>query len=134
MNIEKYSKIKRVKIWEIWLAKVWVNIWSEISKDWKFLRPVLVIKNYLWWDLVWIIPITWQYNESYSDFLFEIRNFKKYGLSINSYLSLNNFKTISLKRLIYKINDKYIDWQYKFLLKKSYLNIVKSNLKKIFDL
>jgi len=40
--IEFYKKkIKIVKTWEIWISKVWINIWSEVSKDWEFSRPVL---------------------------------------------------------------------------------------------
>ncbi len=132
--IEEFWKIKRVKSWEIWTAKLGINIWSEISKDWDFLRPVLVFKNYMWGDLVAIIPITTKFKDKYSDFLFEIKNYKKYGLAKNSYLSLNNFKTISCKRLVYKINDKKVDWKYKYLVKKSYLKLIKKKLKKVFEL
>ena len=104
--IDKFWKIKRVKNGELWVAKIWVNIWSEISKNWDFVRPVLVVRNHMWGDLISIIPITTKYNDNYSKFLLEIKNYGKYWLSKKSYLSLNNFKTISCKRLVYKINCK----------------------------
>ena len=103
-NIEFNWKIKKVKKWEIWVTKIWVNIWSEISKDWKYLRPVLIVSNHMWWDLVWIIPITTKYNKNYDKFLIEIEDYNSYGLKEKSYFSINNFKTISLKRLQFKIN------------------------------
>ena len=129
--IEFNGKIKKVKKWEIWVAKIWVNIWSEISKDWKYLRPILVISNHMWWDLVWIIPITTKYNKNYDKFLIEVKNYKKYWLKEKSYFSINNFKTISLKRLKYKINDKYIEWKFKYLIKNDLLKIL---WKKIIDI
>jgi len=32
-----------IKHWEIWLCRIWTNVWSEI--DWKsgYLRPVIVV-------------------------------------------------------------------------------------------
>ena len=132
--IDKFWKIKRVKNGELWVAKIWVNIWSEISKNWDFVRPVLVLRNHMWGDLISIIPITTKYNDNYSKFLLEIKNYGKYWLSKKSYLSLNNFKTISCKRLVYKINDKKINWRYKYLVKENYLKIIKNKLKEIYDL
>jgi len=133
-DIEKYSKIKRVKVWEIWLAKIWVNIWSEISKDWNFLRPVLVIKSYLWWDLVWVIPITTKYNENYSNFLFKVDEYKSYWLKKESYFSLNNFKIISLKRLEFKINWYFREnVKYRLVSNKFIQNILLKKIYKILE-
>lgn len=104
--IEFYKKkIKIVKPWEIWISKVWINIWSEVSKDWEFSRPVLVISTRLWWDLVWVIPFTTKYNQNYKKYLLEFNDFEKYWLTQKSYIILNQFKIMSLKRLDRKLND-----------------------------
>lgn len=110
--IEFYKKKNKVvKVWEIWISKIWINIWSEISKDWEFSRPVLVISTHLWWDLVWVIPFTTKFKNNYCRYLLEFNEYKIYWLSEKSYLILNQFKIMSLKRLDRKINDvkrKYI--------------------------
>jgi len=106
-NINLKWKFKRIKVWEIWLCKIWVNIWWEISKDWKFSRPVLVTSNKLWWDLVWVIPLTSIYSEFNKKYLLELESYDKYWLDKKSYLILNQFKIISLKRLGRKLNWYY---------------------------
>lgn len=118
--IEFYKKkVKNVKSWEIWICKIWINIWSEISKDIEFSRPVLVLSTHLWWDLVLIIPFTTKYNQKYSKFLIELNDFKKYWLLEKSYLVLNQFKIISLKRLDRKLNWINKNW-FKFKLVDEY--------------
>lgn len=106
-KIDLKWKIKRVKVWEVWLCKIWVNVWWEISKDWRFSRPVLVVSNKLWWDLVWIIPITSIYSENNFNYLLEIENYEKHWLDKRSYLILNQFRIISLKRFGRKLNGYY---------------------------
>ena len=113
---------KKVVVWEIWVCNIWVNVGNEISKDWDFLRPVLIVRNYMWWDLVSIIPITTKYKKQYSKFLLEIDNYYNKWLTRKSYLSLNNFKTISKKRLVYKINNTYKINKYFKLLNKNFIN------------
>lgn len=121
--IEFYKKkTKFVKIWDIWITKIWINIWSEISKDWEFQRPVLVISNFLWGDLVWIIPFTTQYNENYSKFLYNFENYENFWLNKKSYLALNQFKTISIKRLERKINNKTVNKKFIPLFPEDELN------------
>ncbi len=100
------NKPKRVKSWEIWIAQVGVNLGSEISKDGDFSRPVLVISNFLWWDIVWVIPLTTHYNTNFSQFLYPIKNWKKFGLHRESFLCLNQFKTMSTKRLTRQLNGR----------------------------
>ncbi len=117
-------KYKRVKVWEIWLCKIWINIWWEISKDWKFIRPVLIVSNKLWWDLVWVMPLTTVYKEKNSKYLLELVNYTKYWLSRKSYLILNQFKIISLKRLERKLN-----W---YILKKHFIPLVSLNKVKFY--
>lgn len=123
-QIEFQGKPKRAKRWEIWVAKIWINIGSELSKDSFFTRPVLVVWNHMWWDLVAIIPITSKYNDNYSSFLFEIHNFEKYGLRRKSYLCLNHLKTISIKRLTRRVNG-YYRWTYeKQMLSPNFMNMI----------
>ncbi len=118
------SKIKKVKRWEIWLAKIWINIGSEISKDGAFERPVLVVSNHMWWDLVWIVPITTKYNKNCGQFLLKIQNYEKYWLNKQSYLCLNHFKMISAKRLIFRLNWFYRWNNKKSLVLNSFINLV----------
>ncbi len=117
--IDLKGKCKRVKAGEIWLCKIWVNIWWEISKDWKFSRPVLVVSNKLWWDLVWVIPLTTVYRRENDKYLLELENYKKYWLKKKSYLLLNQFKILSLKRLERKLN-----W---YILKKHFIPLISTN-------
>lgn len=91
-----------VKKRQFWLYYIWVNIWNEESKENPFLRPCLVLNNYLKWDLILIIPLTSKYNKNLDDIFFKI-NGDDYGLDKDSYLLLNQFKVISKKRLIRKI-------------------------------
>jgi len=131
-NIEfLQNKIKRVVVWEIWICKIWVNIGSESSKDNKYMRPVLIIKTYLGWDLVWIIPITTKYKEKYKKYYFKINNYQKFGLKEQSYCLLNQYKPISIKRLIKKINNTTIKWQYKQKITKNILKKTKNLLSEI---
>lgn len=78
IDFSKKINRKRVNVGEIWLCKIGVNIGSEISKDDKFQRPVLVIANFLGGDLVAIIPMSTKYNEQYKKFYFEVPEFEKY--------------------------------------------------------
>ncbi len=125
------KKNKSVEIWEIWMTKVWVNIWSEISKDWEFSRPVLIILNYLWWDLIGIIPFTTQYNDNYDKYLLLFENYKDYWLNKKSYLVLNQFKIISIKRLERKINAKYYKNKRIPRVNKKQINFIKEKLKEV---
>ncbi len=128
-HIDIKWKFKRIKVWEIWLCKIWINIWWEISKDWKFSRPVLVVSNKLWWDLVWVIPITSIYNENNLNSLCKIENHEKYWLNRKSFLILNQFKIISLKRLEMKFNWYYRSDRFLPLIS---LNKVNYYLNKLF--
>lgn len=122
------NKSKPVKIWEIWMTKVWINVWSEISKDWLFSRPVLIISTHLWWDLVWVIPTTTKYKEQYSKFLLEISEYEKYWLDEKSYLLLNQFKIISLKRLDRILNNTFKNSKHYGLVDLEFLNKVRIEL------
>lgn len=41
---------------EIWNTKRWINVWSETDGKWKYLRPVLILKNI--WNLCLVVPLT----------------------------------------------------------------------------
>ena len=112
---------KIVKVWEIWIIKIWMNIWWENSKNNDFTRPALVISNNLWWDLIWIIPFTSSFNKNFKKYYFLLENSSKYWLEKESNLLLNQFKVISKKRLIRKI-DK--DWKDIFFENKEFLKIL----------
>ncbi len=127
--IEFYKKkIKIVKSWEIWISKIWLNIWSEISKDWEFSRPVLVLSTHLWWDLVLVIPFTTKYNENYKKYLYEFNDFEKYWLSEKSYLILNQFKIMSLKRLDRILNNTKKHWNHYPLVEENIIESIKKSL------
>lgn len=130
--IEFYrNKLKLVKRWEIWIAKIWVNIWSEISKDWEFSRPVFVFKTHLWWDLIFVIPFTTKFSNNYKDFLYEFSDYKNYWLNQKSYLILNQFKVMSLKRLERKLNDTTKKWIHYPLVDENIINDISNKLKNI---
>ena len=100
------SKIKHiVKKRQFWLYYIWVNLWNEESKEKPFLRPCLIINNYLKWDLILIIPLTTKYNKNLESIYYKLE-WGKYWLDKSSYLLLNQFKVISKKRLIRKIENK----------------------------
>jgi hypothetical protein len=82
----------------------------------------------LWWDLVWIIPFTTQYNKNYDKYLFEFIDYEKYWLSKKSYLILNQFKIMSLKRLDRKLNDTKVNWIYQDLVNENILNEISLKL------
>ena len=121
-----------IKIWDIRNCKVWVNLWSELSKDDKFIRPVIILKTNIWWDLILVAPLTSIYKEEYERNYIKIDNFAKYGLDRQSYVLLNQIKTISSKRLVRKINNIYIKSEYISLVDNSILTMIKEKYKKLF--
>ena len=121
-----------IKIWDIRNYKIWVNLWSELSKDEKFIRPVIILKTNIWWDLILVAPLTSVYKEEYERNYIKIDNFAKYGLDRQSYVLLNQIKTISSKRLVRKINNIYIKSEYISLVDNSILTMIKEKYKKLF--
>lgn len=101
---------------QIWLCKIGENIGNEISKNKPFLRPVIIINSFIGGDLILIFPLTKKFNENFKKFLYKIEKTK--GLNYDSYVLLNQIKTISKKRLIKRIiND---------IGENAYQNIIKS--------
>jgi len=115
-SISKYKVHKR----QFWLYNIWINIWNEESKDNNFLRPCLIINNYFKWDLILILPLTSKFNEFLKDVYYKIE-WQKYWLDKDSYLLLNQFKVISKKRLIRKIDS---DWEVVLFDEKEFLIIL----------
>ncbi len=95
----------KVKKRQFWLCKIWVNIWSEISKEAPFIRPVLVLNDRYRGDLILVLPLTTKINKKFSEFYIKIDG-EKYWLDRDSYILLNQLKVISKKRLVRKLNDK----------------------------
>lgn len=121
-----------IKVWDIRNCKVWVNLWSELSKDDKFIRPVIILKTNIWWDLVLVAPLTSIYKKEYERNYIKIDNFEKYGLDRQSYVLLNQIKTISSKRLVRLINNIYRESEYIPLVDNSILTMIKEKYKKLF--
>jgi hypothetical protein len=69
------------------------------------LRPCLIINNNMWNWLIWIMPI-YGWGNYEKRFLLKIENYSKFWLTKWSNILLNQFKAISIKRLIGKMNDK----------------------------
>lgn len=106
INIDNNDKHNlKVKKRQFWLCKIWVNIWSEISKDNKFIRPVLILNTNYRWDLILVLPLTSSININFKEFYVKI-DWKNYWLDKDSYILLNQIKVISKKRLVRKLNDK----------------------------
>ena len=97
-----------------------MNLWNEESKQEPFIRPCLIINNYLKWDLILIIPLTTKFNNNLQDIFYKI-DWEKYSLDKDSYLLLNQFKVISKKRLIRKIKK---DEKSVLIENKEFLDII----------
>jgi len=119
-EINKSNKKHFVKKRQFWLYNIWLNLGNEESKEKPYLRPCLVLNNYFKWDLILVLPLTSKFNENLSEIYYKL-DWKKYWLDKDSYLLLNQFKVISKKRLIRKI-DK--DWKDIFFENKEFLKIL----------
>jgi len=122
---------KIVKPGEIWLCKIWVNIGSEISKDDEFVRPILVLKTGIGWDLISMVPITTKYNHNFSYAYYTIGNFIDYGLAFRIFCVLNQARVISIKRLTRKLNNIKVNGKDIPLLPYNQLSVIKQKINKI---
>ncbi len=129
-----WKAFKIVKKWEIWISKIWINIWWENSKDDDFTRPILIVSIWLWWDLIWVLPFSWWYNSNFEKYYFELNNHNKYWLKKESRLLLNQFKVISKKRLLYKINNLSTKNKIKPIIWNNVLKIINEKIKMVFSL
>ena len=120
----KLYKNKYLKVWEFWWYSEWVNVWFEISKDWEFTRPCLVLNKLIGNWLILICPITTKFNKSWKDCLLEIKDFEYFGLKRKSFLLINQIKFIDKRRFEERISKKKIK---KFFID----NVLSSFIKKI---
>jgi mRNA-degrading endonuclease toxin of MazEF toxin-antitoxin module len=95
---------KIVHVGQIWMYKVWVNLGTEISKDAPYMRPCIILSQKLWWDLVFTIPLTSKFSRQ--EYAKPLIDSYIYGLLEDSRYLLNQVRTISIKRLVFKCNDK----------------------------
>lgn len=130
-KIEFIHHKKIVKVWEIRLCKVWVNIGSEISKDNEFIRPILVLKTGIGGDLICAVPITTKYNPNFSYAYFPIINFTAYGLEFKSFCVLNQARVISIKRLTRKLNNIKVNGKDIPLFSYNKVMLIKQKINKI---
>jgi len=103
---------KWVKNRQFWLFNIWVNVWWEMSVESPYIRPCMILKENLWWDMILIIPLSSKFWTWFikNEFYKEIENFKEYWLNQKSYFILNQIKIISKDRLITQISWKQQDW------------------------
>jgi len=132
-RIENDFSKKIVNIWEFWRFNVWVNLGSELSVNFPFMRICLILNNNLWSDNILIVPLSTKFNwEDWlkNKFYEKIENFKKYWLKRQSYFATNQIKIISKKRLWKKVSWEFIDWVKNKTLPFKILKILKN---KIFE-
>lgn len=94
-----------IKPWQLWWYHCGVNIATEISKDYPFKRPCLIINEYGSYGMVGIIPILWRKPNLSQKFYYELTDRQIYWLQKPSFLLLYQYQVIALKRLVQKIND-----------------------------
>ncbi len=122
-RLQKITNRIEPNVWEIWMYKVWINLGNEISKEKPFMRPCVILNNFIGWDLILIAPLTSKKHNG--KFEIEITEYEIYGLARLSYVLINQVKPISKKRLIYNIST-YRVWREKIkLVSKSVLEIIK---------
>jgi len=113
-KIKKQIELKQsvfCKLWEVWMANIWENIWDEESWKWKMsLRPVFIYKKFNNEIFLWILMTSKLKNNK---FHYPI-NVKKEWRLIFSQIRL-----FSTKRLDYKIwsisKDKFFEIKEKLI-------------------
>ncbi len=88
-----------IKVWEFWWYYVGMNIGNEISKDGRFLRVGLVIKNNMWNWLILIAPLTTQNHSYMKKYYIEVQWTYLYGLK-KSNIIINQIHPIDRKRFL----------------------------------
>lgn len=88
-----------VRIWDYRRYREWVNIWNEISKDWRFMRVCLVLETRVGNWLLLVAPITTKYHNRMNKYYVTICNYQKFWLR-ESRVIINQIKLIDRKRLV----------------------------------
>lgn len=122
-SLQKIDNKSTPNIWEIWMYKTWVNLGNEISKEQPFMRPCIVLNNFIGWDLILTVPLTSKKHNG--KFEIDLIEYWSYWLSHMSYALINQIKPISKKRLIYKINARKIWMKRMALVGKAIMETIK---------
>lgn len=122
-KLQKNEKTLEPNVWEIWMYKVWVNLGNEISREEPFMRPCVVLNNFVGWDLILVAPLTSKKHNG--RFEIELHEYVSCWLSQASYVLINQIKPISKKRLVYKINARKLWTERVKLVWKSVLEQIK---------
>lgn len=103
---QQAENTNRFQKYEIYYTNFWINIWNEIN----WIRPSLIIKSnrHNWWFDIIVIPMTWLYNwdgtkKSLDLFDIIIKPDKYSRIKKDSILKVSHLKTISKKRILWKI-------------------------------
>ena len=109
------SKKIKCKKREIWMCLIGENLGSEISKGKPFLRPVLILNNYLGGDLVSAIPATTKHKKHFDHFFFQLSHPR---IKRKSWIMLNQVRVISKKRLIRDLHARISKKQFQCIKKR----------------
>jgi mRNA-degrading endonuclease toxin of MazEF toxin-antitoxin module len=105
------------------MYKTGINLWNEISRENPFMRPCIILNNFIGWDLLLIVPLSTKKHQG--KYEIEITEYPSYGLYQNSYALINQIKPISKRRLVYKLNG-YNNWERRVkLVGKNILDAIK---------
>lgn len=107
IDCEFWSESNSIEVWQFRWYYEWVNIWNEISKDWKFKRVWLVLQNNLGNWLILIAPLTTKNHLRMTKYYIAIREREKYNLK-DARLILNQIKAIDTKRFVAKTSETKI--------------------------
>jgi len=128
---EMKKKIEFWKLWdkslnvgEFWWYREWINIGNEISKDWFYQRPCIVLQNNFWNWLYLIAPITTKYHKWLKKRYISVFNPQKYNLQ-QCRIVINQIKLIDKKRFFCKTNNHTRN--------ESFIKIISNQYKKIIN-
>ncbi|MFA7284429.1 MAG: type II toxin-antitoxin system PemK/MazF family toxin [Candidatus Absconditabacterales bacterium] len=105
-SLEFVARAQTADAGEFWWYREGVNVGNEISKDGKFKRVGLVIKNNLGNGLIRILPLTTKYHQWMDKYYIEIRGYQKFDGLKQCWGVFNQIKFIDKKRLFCKVSEK----------------------------
>jgi mRNA interferase MazF len=104
-NIESEKGLIFASARDIWWCSLGINIGTETDgKNKNFERAILVVRVYNK-DSILIVPITTKIKKDRFHFCIQVRNSNKVGPNhIEAYIKLTQFRVISPKRLLRKVD------------------------------
>jgi mRNA interferase MazF len=104
-NIESEKGLIFASVRDIWWCSLGINIGTETDgKNKNFERAILVVRVYNK-DSILIVPITTKIKKDRFHFCIQVRNSNKVGPNcIEAYIKLTQFRVISPKRLLRKVD------------------------------